>query len=302
MSTFKPNADLEVPRGSTILVTGVSGMIAIHGVSAAIHCASIVDFSGRIDEVVAPTVKGTTNILEAALANRDTVRSVDPRPGVRFHIGRDTWNEDAVDLVVRNTPPPAQQAGMGFQWGYAVYVASKIEAERAAWRFVEEQKRKGKKQTLPFRVNVTNPAMNWGKVMGSMGISGGQVLSVLDGKVPPIPSVYIADTIDDERIHIATAIDSTVANERIFVCDEPFNWRLVIEAMQKVLPDAELPPTDPEEPLDISTVDNALGAALLRKWWGQPGYKGLEQTVRETLEMCLEKRNGEYKRRAVTVE
>jgi hypothetical protein len=40
--------------------------------------------------------------------------------------------------------------------------------------------------------------------------------------------------------------------------------------------------------MEISTVVNALGAELLTKWWGQPGYKGLEQTIRETLEMCLE--------------
>ncbi|KAK4446901.1 NAD(P)-binding protein [Podospora aff. communis PSN243] len=340
---FTPHPSQDVPPGGTLLITGVSGMIAIHiadealragfrvlgtvrspskgafatsllaanphahnfsytvipdmaaprafhaamqGVSAAIHCASIVSFSGIISEVITPTVRGTVNVLEAAMAHRDTVKSVvltstsgaasGPRPGVRFHIGRDTWNEEAV-RVVRDTPPEKQRE-MGFEWGYVVYVVSKIEAERAAWEFVEKEK-------PPFRVNVTNPAMNWGKVMGSMGISGGQVLSVLDGRVPPIPSVYMADTIDDARIHIAAAVDGRVRGERIFVCDEPFNWRLVIETMRKVLPDAELPPTDPKEPLDISTVDNELGAELLRTWWGQKGYKGLEQTVRETVEI-----------------
>ncbi|KAF2464021.1 NAD(P)-binding protein, partial [Lindgomyces ingoldianus] len=350
MSILRPNNDLEVPLGSIILVTGVSGMIAIHvadealkagfrvrgtvrskqkgeetakllnspnfefavvqdmaaegafdevikGVSAAIHCASIVSFSGIIDEVISPTIKGTTNILEAALET-PSVKSVvltstsgaasGPRPGVKFHIGRNTWNQAAVD-VVKNTPPE-KRAEMGFEWGYLVYVVSKIEAERAAWDFIEQRK-------PPFRVNVINPAMNWGKVMGSMGISGGQVMSVLDGNVPPIPSVYMADTIDDARIHVAAAIDATVASERIFVCDSPFNWRLVIETLQKALPDAQLPAPDPNELLDISTIDNALGAKLLNRWWGQPGYKGLERTIRETLEMCLEKRNGHYKRR-----
>lgn len=350
MYSFETNGDLEVPLGSIILVTGVSGMIAIHiadealkagfrvrgtvrsqqkgeevekllnsrkfeivivpdmaserafhhameGVSAVIHCASIVSFSGVVEEVVTPTIKGTTNILEAALDN-PSVKCVvltstsgaasGPRPGVEFHIGRDSWNQDAVD-VVKNTSPE-KRAQMGFEWGYVVYVVSKIEAERAAWEFLETQK-------PPFRINITNPAMNWGKVMGSMGISGGQVMSVLDGNVPPIPSVYMTDTIDDARIHVAAAIDSTVASERIFVCDEPFNWTLVIEALRKALPDALLPDPTPNELLDISTIDNALGAQLLEKWWRQPGYKGLEQTVRETLEMCLEKRQGQYVRR-----
>lgn len=108
----------------------------------------------------------------------------------------------------------------------------------------------------------------------------------------------MCDTIDDARIHLAAAIDLTVANERIFVCDSPFTWNLVIEVIQQELPDALLPATDPNELLDISTVDNNLGAYLLRKWWNQPGYKGLKQTVKETLQMCLEKRNGEYSRHA----
>jgi hypothetical protein len=107
----------------------------------------------------------------------------------------------------------------------------------------------------------------------------------------------MVDVVDDARIHVAAAIDSAVSGQRIFACDEPFNWRLVIGAMQKVLPDADLPSPDPNELLDISTVDNELGAGLLRKWWGQPGYKGLEQSIQEAVEMCLERRHGVYKRR-----
>lgn len=236
--TFMPTKDLAISQGSITLVTGVSGMIAIHiadealkagfrvrgtvrskekgqqaasllnspgfefvivedmaancafdnameGVSAAIHFASIVNFSGIIDDVVPPTVKGSLNILDAALTNPGirtvvcTSSASGPRPGVGFHVGSDTWNEAAMDLV-KNTPPQ-KQAEMGFDWGYMVYVASKIEAERAVWDFVQRRK-------PSFTVNVINPAMNWGKVMGSMGISGAHILSVLDGKVPNIPS------------------------------------------------------------------------------------------------------------------
>lgn len=75
----------------------------------------------------------------------------------------------------------------------------------------------------------------------------------------------MADTVDDARIHITAAVDGTVANQRIFVCDSPFNWRLVIEALQKALPAAQLPTPDPIEPLGISTIDNALGAELLSR-------------------------------------
>lgn len=107
------------------------------------------------------------------------------------------------------------------------------------------------------------------------------------------------DVVDDSRIHLASAIDITVSNERIFACDEPFTWHRVAQIIQRLLPDAELPCIAPNEPSDANTIDNRLGADLLAKWWRQPGYKGLEQTIRETVDMCLEKRSGQYKRRAV---
>lgn len=284
---------------------------AMSGVAAVIHTAAITNFSGAVEEVIPPTIRTMENLLAASQASSSVRAFVftstsgaasGPRPGVHFHIGRDTWNEAAVETV--RTTPVEERARMGFEWGYQVYVASKIEAERALWRFAETQ-------SPSFRVNVINPAMNWGKVIGSSGVSGLQIRSVLNGKVPMIPSggliyvwrsqeyrerkkliegtVYMVDTVDDARIHLAAAIDSTVHNQRIFACDSPFNWRLVIEIIQKIRPDAVLPRPDPNELLNISTVDNELGAVLLQKWWNLPGYQGLEQTIRETLEMDVVK-------------
>lgn len=241
MAKFLANEDLAIPQGSLILVTGVSGMIAVHiadealqagfqvrgtvrsvekgqaiaellktarfeyvvvedmaadgafdeamkGVSAVVHTASIHNFSGNLGDVSPPLVRGSMNILEAALANSTVKRVVftsstgtaaNPRPGVRFHIGRDTWNEEAIDLV--RTTPPDKQAEMGFDWKMQVYRVAKVETERAIWDFVERQK-------PPFAVNVINPGLNFGKAKGSMGVSGAQVLNVLDGNIPPIPS------------------------------------------------------------------------------------------------------------------
>jgi hypothetical protein len=62
-----------------------------------------------------------------------------------------------------------------------VYRVAKVETERAIWSFVEQRK-------PAFAVNVINPGLNFGKAKGSMGVSGTQVLQILDGNVPPIPS------------------------------------------------------------------------------------------------------------------
>jgi hypothetical protein len=81
---------------------------------------------------------------------------------------------------VQNTPPQ-KQAEMGFEWKMQVYRVAKVETERAVWNFVEQRK-------PPFAVNVINPGLNFGKAKGSIGVSGGQVLNLLDGNVPQIPS------------------------------------------------------------------------------------------------------------------
>jgi len=93
------------------------------------------------------------------------------------------------------------------------------------------------------------------------------------------------DTVDDARIHIAAAIDPTVANERIWAVDEPTDWEHVLSAMRDFLPNRELPAPKFTAPAEKSEIDNALGAELLRKWWGQDGYKGLKKTAYEQLEM-----------------
>lgn len=89
---------------------------------------------------------------------------------------------------------------------------------------------------------------------------------------------------DDARLHIAAVIDNTVNDERIYAFDSPFNWNDIIDAVKEVRPNAKLPDHVPEQGRDLSEPDNALGAKLLAKWWGQKGYRGLVQSVRENLE------------------
>ena len=92
------------------------------------------------------------------------------------------------------------------------------------------------------------------------------------------------DTIDDARIHVAAAIDSSVANERIFAVDEPTDWDEVMSIMRRMLPERTLPTPQAGIKAEKSVIDNEIGGQLLRKWWGQPGYKGLERTIYEQLE------------------
>lgn len=93
--------------------------------------------------------------------------------------------------------------------------------------------------------------------------------------------------IDDARLHLCAAVlDESLKNERIFAFARPFNVNDTIEAIKKVRPDADHSKMkiDPNELSDLSKVPNELGVKLLKKWYGQDGYKSLEQSIKENLE------------------
>lgn len=97
---------------------------------------------------------------------------------------------------------------------------------------------------------------------------------------------YYIDTIDDARLHIIAAVyDDQLVNERIYAWAYPFRWNDVIDIINKVRPDLKCAADkDPNEGHDLSKAPNELGASLLKKWFGQTGYKSLEQSVKENLE------------------
>ena len=101
---------------------------------------------------------------------------------------------------------------------------------------------------------------------------------------------YMVNVVDDARIHLAAAFDSSLSNERIYAFDTPYNWNSIIDAIEQLKPGIQTLPERPkDEGEDLSDPDNKLGGELLKKWWGQEGengrgWKGLLQSVKENLE------------------
>lgn len=81
-------------------------------------------------------------------------------------------------------------------------------------------------------------------------------------------------------------LDESLQNERIFAFAAPFNNNDWVEAVKKVRPDVDESKLkiDPNELRDLSKVPNELGAKLLTEWYGQDGYKSLEQSLKENLD------------------
>ena len=117
---------------------------ALKDISVVMHIATINTLDPDPSQVVVPSVAAILSLLQAA-AREPTVQrfvftasSFDaafPAPNVDLEISRDTWN----DLVVQmsSSPPPYDE-----RRGLMTYMASKVEAHKALWRFIESEKPK----------------------------------------------------------------------------------------------------------------------------------------------------------------
>ncbi|KAG6358980.1 hypothetical protein INS49_012500 [Diaporthe citri] len=324
------NADLVLPRGSLILVTGASGYmasnlivealdagyrirgtarsaskaqktkqifnspnydavavpemqapgafdLAVKGVDAIVHMSSPLTFSSNPKEVVPPAVEGATSILRSAIkepriqrfvfTSSSTATSL-PKPGVKFYIDKSSWNTEVDDYA--DFPPPYKPEN-----AFKVYAASKTRAEKEVWKFAEENPK--------FTINCVNPAVNMGRVIDSPGETGGLVIRAFNGNVQwDFLPQYMVNVVDSARLHLAALIDGSVKNERIMAFNVPFNWNVVLDNFRELFPNKKFPDNQ-EQQSDISEVDNKLGAELLRKWFGQPGWTGLKESLRQNV-------------------
>lgn len=177
--TYAGNGDFELVTIEDFTEENVYDS-AIKGVSAIAHVASVVTFEPNPKRVISQTVEAATRIMEAALKEPSVkvvvytssiVAATMPVPGNSTHVDRNTWNETAIQLAW--APPPH-----GDNQGSIVYMASKVEAEKAVWRFVEE------KHPL-FRVNSVCPAMIMGEPLNESHLQsvGAWVKQLWDGNV-----------------------------------------------------------------------------------------------------------------------
>jgi nucleoside-diphosphate-sugar epimerase len=129
---------------------------AVKGVDAVVHVASNMNLDSDPNVVVPGVVAGVRSALTAAAKEATVTRFVltssivaaadvyDPA-FYSAHVKEDSWNEAA--LAQAWAPPPYDGRGL------IVYEAAKIEAEKALWRFVDEEKPRFVANTvLPFLV------------------------------------------------------------------------------------------------------------------------------------------------------
>lgn len=139
--------------------------LGVHGI---IHTASIVSYSPDPNAVIPPTIAGVTNLLYAASKEQSvksfvyTSSSLASAGGIlgpnkHVNIDTSTWNDNAINEAWKVTSPPFPPTAPA-----VVYAASKVEAEKALWKFVEEEK-------PHFQVNTVLPDANLGEVLSLQG-------------------------------------------------------------------------------------------------------------------------------------
>ncbi|KAH8657896.1 hypothetical protein BX600DRAFT_482486 [Xylariales sp. PMI_506] len=285
---FKPYAE----RGDFTLAT-VPDLAAPHafddavrGVSSVIHVASVVTFSSDPNEVIPPTVAGTTSVLEAALGE----------PGVRTFVytssivaaveatgsgdgalraGRDTWNDGATAIAW--APPPYEPGRGSF-----VYRASKVAAEKAVWKFRDERK-------PHFTVNSVLPSMVIGEPLDRSHAESKSnwIRWLYDGNVAgtaSIPATWCVDVKDTAVLHVAAALDPEVKDARIQAWGHSSSWKQLLSITRNFRPEKELPTDLPGVTGAVPTADFSQVLALLKKWGGQDSWTPLEDTVADNIE------------------
>ena len=136
------------------------------GASGVVHTAAILSFSTVVEEVVDPIVNGTISILRSAATQPTITRFVltsssiaaDPtRPNEVYSIGEDSWNDFSVEEAYKKQEGSLQ--------GVHVYGAGKVLGEKAAWKFIQDEKPRFVLNTILPNVTlgpVLDPATQWG--------------------------------------------------------------------------------------------------------------------------------------------
>ena len=247
------------------------------------HVATDSSFGSDPNVVIKSTVDGLIDLLKVAKAEPSVKRFVltSSTAGAeqlnateKYLLNDKSWNEAVVELAW--APPPYTP-----ERGPAVYAASKIEGERAAWKFVEEEKPN-------FVFNAVVPDFNFGPRMfpGQWASTGSWIEGLFNGdpqwtqvllSLPPNNYVDVRDT---AKLHVAALTHQDVANERLFGLAGPFGYPRLIEALQQMDTSKTFPPS-PNDGDSLSILDDGNRAEDLIKRFSPDGWVSPEASIKE---------------------
>ncbi|KAH6903136.1 D-lactaldehyde dehydrogenase [Coprinopsis sp. MPI-PUGE-AT-0042] len=239
---------------------------AVKGVDAIEHTASPAHWNAKTpEEIIDPAVNGTLGVLKSAQKYGQTVKRIvvssstaavvqnsDPA-GTLFN--DKSWNDESVRAV--------EEKGSQAHGG-DIYCASKTLAERAAWKFVEENK-----STLSWDLVVLNIPWVFGppiqevstllELNGSMQVWWNLIIAPLPNSLPAqlfiTTNAIWVDVRDIADAHILSLEKEAAGGERILVNAGSFLWHDWTGVVNSL--DHSLLPNGKPVPI-VPTVDNVL--------------------------------------------
>ncbi|WAO84716.1 Rhodanese domain-containing protein [Fusarium falciforme] len=264
---------------------------AVKGVAAVIHLAIVSDISPDPDTTIPATVEAALTVCRAAAKAPSVKRfvfsstfwaAVMPVPDDSSTITNlETWNEDMVKAA--RAPPPYEWSRM-----LPVFLAAKVEAEKAVWKYVEENE-------LPWVVNSVSPCWILGDPLHERHLLPlpmqllqqlylGKTDAMLDTSA--VSTVYYAHVSDVASIYVAATIDPDVKGSRIQVLAGSLNWNDCLAIMRTAYPTVEFPDDFvPGNPTLTYKIEQDIALGLLRKWAGRD-WISPERSITEIIDFC----------------
>ncbi|PLB46252.1 NAD(P)-binding protein [Aspergillus steynii IBT 23096] len=253
-------------------------------VRGVLHVASDISYNPDPQVVIPKVLAATLNTLKAAAKAHGVKRvvltssvvaafpnSVDGTNSIL-----DTWNDAAVKAAWDPNTPDAIKSAV-------TYAASKVVAEQAAWKWVEENKPR-------FQLNTILTNFNFGSTYlpqlrrSSMRLTQ-NLLQGDDLVMKLIPRQWRVDVDDTARLHAIAVLHPGVVSERVFAASEPFSWARVVEILRRLRPQNKSIPDAPEEAEKIFyVVPSQRAEDLIKEFYGRPGWTTLEESLEAGIE------------------
>ncbi|KAL0067215.1 Glycine-rich RNA-binding protein 2, mitochondrial [Marasmius tenuissimus] len=269
---------------------------ALAGVDAVIHTASPVTMDAtRPEQQYDPAIKGTLSIMRSA-HNVPSVKRflylgsmgsavMGPQDPTKQVVTRDNWNIMTPEAV-KNLDDPAI--------GFHIYIGSKIEGERAAWKFADEEKPQ-------FSVTTILAAVAFGPIPSALTAPPRQDQSLGQAydcfadppRVPglnPVASTVWVHSLDVADLFVQSLSSPKTVGKRLMADAGIMSWVQVADIMRKKYPDRPYPPASEDAPrmnypgADVIKFDTALEEELLGGKW-----RTLEQATLDCAKDLLEK-------------
>lgn len=275
-------ADMKLPGAFTGHLAGCEGVA---------HVASDLSFSPDPNVVITGCVSGIKSLLNEAKSTPSIKRFVytsssnaatRPLVGESRHVDSSSWNDDILEEAW--APPPYES-----DRAYAVYAASKVACERAAWSFVRNQK-------PHFTFNTVLPNYTSGIVLQPLSIPGAGSTArwVQDVYDHPFEEEFVSKLRDDSpawqvevedvaKLHLAALCFDDVTDERLFGFAHKFNYNSFLKVFRELAPERNWPKDRDGLEWPSTIVNNKRSIELLRRF-GADGWVPFDESVRRS---CL---------------